>query len=118
MVQRGPFRGACARPARDVLRLAERTAVQYASVRLLDALLQGPGVVAQYDALVFLLVATSLILSYYSGSSLRRPTDNRTRLWTIALAELVFMPGAMFVINGRDGFCPRYHTQCPVRQSR
>lgn len=34
----------------------------------------------------------------------------QTRIWTIALTVYVFMAGAMFIVNAKDGACLNYYT--------
>lgn len=60
-----------------------------------------------------LFVPTPLVLPYYIGLALRGSVDDQTSIWTMVLTEYVFMAGAMFVSNAREGTSPSYYTYNP-----
>lgn len=65
---------------------------------------------AQYEAPVLLIVQNALVPFYYSGLVLVCFADDRTCLWTILLAECVFMAVTMFVSNTRHSAFLRHKT--------
>lgn len=63
-----------------------------------------------YNVAALLFVPTPLLLSYYSGMSLRRFADDQTCIWTVELTEYKFMAGMVFVISASDGACHSYYS--------
>lgn len=50
------------------------------------------------------------VLAYYSDVAMPGSATDQTRIWTIALTEYVFMAGAVFIVNAKDGVCSTYYS--------
>lgn len=61
-----------------------------------------------YDAPPLLLLAKLLVLTCYSCLVLCGSTNIQEGMWTVELKVNVFIAGAMFVLNTRDGALSRY----------
>lgn len=44
-------------------------------------------------------------------------TADQTSIWTIALAEYVFIIRVMFIVNSKEGVCSTYHVGCKTMDS-
>lgn len=67
----------------------------------------------QYDVPALLFVPTPLVLLYYTRLVLKGSADDKTRLWTVALTEYVFLGGVIFVINIRHRDYASYYAHNP-----
>lgn len=60
-----------------------------------------------------MFVPAPLILSYYTGLAVRCSADDKSRVWTVAMMEHVYMVDAMLVVNFKDRSTLRNYTLNP-----
>lgn len=69
-----------------------------------------PICLGQYAVPALLFFPTPLVPEYYTGLVLKRSADDRTRVWTIALTEYIFLTGTVLAISANDRVCAGYYT--------
>lgn len=65
----------------------------------------------QYLPPNLLFVPFTIVLLNYGGDAVRDSDADQTKIWTIGLAEYVFMAKAMFIVSTKHGACVISYTQ-------
>lgn len=62
----------------------------------------------QYKLPALLFFPSPFVPACYISVAMRGSAADQTQVRTIALSEFVFMTGAMFIVNIKDGVCLTY----------